>query len=226
MRGPIVAILALSILTPAALAEGKRSEGTDLTKVADFLREHVAGKSLETKITEKIDNGKIEAVFTRRSSIINVLNSRNSLVFDEIAVIEQTNFDLDKDGRRQMPGHKKDRALVLRYEIRQSKSTGALIGTSRVISNSIDDSLGSARSVRVKFEDAKLTLHEVSVGYDDYFARGDSYKPGVGETRRVVSLVDGKVRMTDDSTSYDVDPETMIRSNKIQYGTLVGREAN
>ncbi|WP_406696426.1 hypothetical protein V5E97_36085 [Singulisphaera sp. Ch08] len=213
-------------MTPAALAEGKRSEGTDLTKVADFLREHVAGKSLETKITEKIDNGKIEAVFTRRSSIINVLNSRNSLVFDEIAVIEQTNFDLDKDGRRQMPGHKKDRALVLRYEIRQSKSTGALIGTSRVISNSIDDSLGSARSVRVKFEDAKLTLHEVSVGYDDYFARGDSYKPGVGETRRVVSLVDGKVRMTDDSTSYDVDPETMIRSNKIQYGTLVGREAN
>ena len=224
MRGFVCTALVLGIFTSAASEEDRPSGGTDIAKIAGFLREHVAGKTLRTEITDKIDNGKIEAVFSRRTTLTNVLESPNVLVFDDIAVIEQTNYDLDKDGQRQMPGHKKDRTLVSRYEIRKSKSTGRVIGNVRIISSSFDEFIGSISSVKVKVEDNTLTLDETAVGYQDFFTQGDKYKPGVDETRVVFSLVGGKVRRTDDSTSYDVDPETMTRTNMIKYGTLVSKE--
>ena len=226
MRLFIVSMFALIAFATSALAVGDSEGESKLTKVADYLNEHVAGKALETKITQKIDNGWMEAVFARRMTFSKILVSRNLLAFDVVAVINQTNYDLDKDVQRVMPGHKEDRVLVVRYEIWSSKSTGAMTGISRCVSSSMDEAIGGANSVRLSLKDNTLTLDEVTVGYADLFASGGKSKPGGEETRRVISVVDGKVRMTDDTTAYDIDSDTLKRSNPMPHGAMISEETD
>src|SRR3954452_24029252 len=117
------------------------------------------------RVVVKIANGKVEAEFSSRRTFANLVETQDGFAFDIVWSNEQTNYDLDKDGRRIEPGRKEDRVVVGRYEVVEAKSTKRLIGFERVVSNSRYDSTGAAEAIRVKLEGNSLIIELSTINY-------------------------------------------------------------
>jgi hypothetical protein len=193
---------------PTAADAGEREE------VLAYVKKNVIGKTLEVRITSKIVNDKIETEFARRTTFTNLVETSSGLAFDEIAVINQVLFDLDEQGKRKSPGRREDRAVVRRHEYSARKSSGHVLGVGRIILNSSSDPTGVAYSERIALRGDSLIIHISGIGYDDFFAPGGRFEPATSDSREEFSVRDGKLRRVTKTTSYDVDPATLKRSEK------------
>jgi hypothetical protein len=73
------------------------------------------------------------------------------------------------------------------------------------------DSTGSASSVLLKMDGEKLVLRVSTVGYDDFFAAGGQYKPGICDSESVFAISGGKLRVGEVEHNFYIDLPTSKR---------------
>lgn len=202
------------VATYERVAKEPATDGRD--EVYEYLKANVIGKSVSFSSVSANSDDTLEFDFKRTLRYRNLVKTERGLAFDVFGLIKQTNYDL-QDGKRLMgkPGVNKDRELLVRYEFRQSESTGILIGMSDTISNTMVDSIGSGAAVTLKLEGDSLTLREVTPLFADHFAAGDTYKPGRSEVVGTFTTQNGKLKLVEKYTSYYVNPDTLEKTSPV-----------
>jgi hypothetical protein len=222
MRRLIVPLLACTVLSvPAYLpADEKKdepkAEASDRAQVTKFLKEHVIDKTVATpKTTFKVDDNKLEGEYEDLTTFNNFIETAQGFSFDVTTVSKETRYDLDKDGKRILPGRDISGTEVFRYEICERASTKKLTGTARMLSRTTKGSTYEATAVLVtglKVADGKLVWNETLPGYVDLIASKGRYKAGSWDSKYTFSVVEGKLLTEYETKRYDVDPETLKRT--------------
>ena len=202
--GPLVVLLVLGGYAPA-------SEKED---VVAFLKKSVLGRKLEHHSTDKMANNTLETEFVRESVFANLQESAEGFTYDKLFVIRQTIWDLNVEQKRIGQGRQEDRQLTMRYEFKTRKSTGHLLGCSRVLTNSMADPTGVVNFARIELHDGRLIITESSVGYDDYFGRDGKFEPASSDSQTTMEIKNGKLYSSESVISFNVDPETLQRTSK------------
>lgn len=136
--------------------------------------------------------------------------------FRVYSVIEQKNWDLGDDGEKLDADNPRvwSRVLSSRIAVSQSSSTGELIGIYTVEGNSVDDSLGTADSVRMMLTELDdgtpaLKMELKTVLYGDFFAKGDSSVPGISSSTELLFVKEDKLHAKLSYSSYRVEPDSL-----------------
>lgn len=206
MKTPVILLLALFTSLGAFGAELTQRDA-----IANFIRDKMIGKVLVLQKSGTIPGAPVEYDFKRSTHFNDLQLTKNGLTFKKTWVIEQTNYDLDKDGKR-IPGKvsKKDRIIVSMNELFQSSSTGAVIGLRRSISSTLDDPTGSGSELFMSIKDDVLTIKSKTIAYGDFFDVGDTTYPGVTHSTEIFQVKDGKLTSENTLTVFKVEnPDTM-----------------
>lgn len=185
---------------------------------AKFVKEQMAGKTIVgAETTERLDSGKVDSVSSSRIQFRNFKETKSGFCFDAETTIHQVLYDLNADGKRIEPGQSKNRSFILRYQVGQRLSTKEYIGVALpvnkegVVGAENDDYPFSPSSVQIRMEGEKLILTATTILYQDLFAKGGKWRPGVEEDSSVFSVHDGKLQRSLKIKGYDVDPRTLER---------------
>ena len=207
------------------------AEASDRTDVVKFLKNHVMGKTLVTPLTaNKGDGGKFEETYEDQSSFSNLVETETGFHFDLTVKAKQVVYDLDKDGKRILPGRDQSGVTVFRYEVSERKSTQKLMGYWRVVSTTVKEltPLGTVATVHhPQVADGQLIWKESQAGYADSTAPLGKFKPGAYSSKSKLLLADGKLQWHWDQVNFDVDPETLQRTpTKDVVPTTISKEAD
>ena len=197
----------LTVILSSTLAQA----AVDLSvrdRVYDFLKANVMGRSVSSERLSKNADCTIELDFKSTQRYYGLQKTENGLVFDRIALIKQTNYDLDKNGARTGKSVNKDRELVSRTEVAVSLSTGKLVGANRIVSMTITDPTGLVDGVVLDVSGDKLTETIRTVTYLDMFAAGNTYKPGRTEMVSTYQTAKGKLEVASESDTWFINPDT------------------
>ena len=172
--------------------------------------------------TRRMDGGKVEIEFDRKNRIANLTVSPEGFTFNTLNTIKQTNYDLDANGKRILPGRVMDRNIVVKHSFGRSKSTGKLIGHMEIIYNdSPEAATGMTSNMTLFMEGDKMIMQRIPGGYFDGFAAGGTHKPRTMSTRTEIVVKEGKVIRTSETENFDVDPETMKMTPTGEKSTIV-----
>lgn len=196
----------------ASADHAPQSPGSQLDSAFRFIKTKLIGKTIETKIVAKIAGGDLESEFTRRTLFLNLIQTPEGLTYDEVVLIKQCNYDLDKNGKRlDQPPAIKDRAVVQRVAVRERKSTGDLVGMSSILTNSLQDATGAVTAVRMRVTGERLELIRSTPVYEDFFAPGGKEIAGASETTTEYFMDNGRLKARTRDLGFDVDPKTLVR---------------
>jgi hypothetical protein len=213
----MTAALLLTLPGGSGAGDDGRDTASQRAQAVAFLRAHLIDKTLEgPPTTAKLDNGKVEAVFSSRTTFSNLAETKDGFLFDETTIHKQMNHDLDSDGKRILPGRDVSLVQTSRVEITQRKSTGKLVGFRRVLATTSQraGTTGHASLVRMTVDKGGLEMVESSLLYEDHYAEKGRYRPGATEARTRFSVTAGKVQGELVYTGFEVDPETLKRTPK------------
>jgi hypothetical protein len=139
----------------------QRKEGSDRVEVLRFLKEHVMGRTVATpKTVFKVDGNKLEGEYEDLTTFNNLGETEHGFSFDVTTVSKDTRYDLDKDGKRILPGRDLSGTEVFRYEFGERISTKKLTGTGRMISRTTKGASFEGTAILVtgvKVADGKLS---------------------------------------------------------------------
>jgi hypothetical protein len=230
----VLACAALSALTCVAADENKdaaKDEASDRAQVTKFLKKHVIGKTVATpKTTFKVDDNKMEGDYEDLTTFNNFAETAQGFSFDVTTVSKETRYDLDRDGKRILPGRDNSGTEVFRYEICERASTKQLTGTARLLSRTTKGASYEGCAVLVtgvKVADGKLAWSETLPGYVDLIAAKGKYKPGSWDSKYTLSVVEGKLWTEYETKRFDVDPDTLKRTpTKDKLPLFVAKESD
>jgi hypothetical protein len=189
---------------------------SDRAYVTKFLKDHVIDKTVGSpKASYKTDNNKMETESEDQTAFTNFIESAQGFSFDMTIVTKETRYELDKEGKRTLPGRDLSGTEVYRFEIVERVSTKKLTGTGRILSMTTraPSREGAAMLITgMKVADGKLYWNETLPGYLDLIAAGGKYKPGSWDGKCTFSLVEGKLLIETEYTNFDVDPDTLKRT--------------
>ena len=179
----------------------------------DFFRKYMLNREFvmlpDADKTSRLDGGKLEIEFDRKNRIANLTVSPGGFTFNTLNTIKQTNYDIDADGKRILPGRVMDRNIVVKHSFGRSKSTGKLVGYMEIIYNdSPEAATGMTSNMTLFMEGDKMVMQRIPGGYFDAFAAGGTHKPRALSMRTEIVVKEGKVIRTSETESFDVDPET------------------
>ncbi len=231
----LVAVLFLSLSVLVSVARGgdskkdEPSQASDRAHIVKFLKEHVMGKTVATpKTIFKVDGNKVEGEYEDQVTFNNLSETEHGFSFEVTTVSKDTRYDLDKDGKRLLPGRDLSGTEVFRYEFGERASTKKVTGIGRLISRTTRGASfeGTANLVTgVKVADGKLVWNETQPGYIDLSASKGGYIPGSYDAKYVFSIVDGKLVTEYEPKRFDVDPETLKRTpTKDTFPPFVSKE--
>ena len=207
-------ILLSFLLSATAGGQEPERKPSDRDRAVAFLKKHVIGKTVN--LPDAIfdyDAGKVEGVGSSADSFTNLVETDDGFKFDVLSSSKLTNFDLDKDGKRILPGRKEDATYLSRYELTTRRSTGKLVGTCRIVSsNHKTFTAGYTNAVLWEVEDDGLKSREQSLFYEDFFAAKGKWKPGASESRFHFHVEEGKLCIDAENLQFDVNPETLERT--------------
>jgi hypothetical protein len=210
-------VLFLSV-TNDLVADDAKPGASDREQVVKFLKSHVIDKTVHTpKSMQKLDNNTMESETEDQITFTNFTESAQGFSFDSTMIDKATRYDLDKDGKRKLPGRDLSGTEVYRFEIVERMSTKKLIGTMRLLSMTTKSSSREGATILltgIKVVDSKLQWNETLPGYLDLIAAGGKYKPGSWDATNAMSVENGKLKFRTDYTLYDVDPDTLKRTQR------------
>ena len=182
----------------------------------DFFCQYMLNKEfiLPTMIS-KLDNGKMECVFDRTTKFRSISVSTKGFSFIQMYQIKQTNFDLDSNGNRMLPGRTENRNLASKISLRRSDATGKLLGSAVLLFNDHPNvgETGLADDLIVFMEGKdKFVMRTIPGRYGDYFAAGGKFKPGTSISKTEIYLENGKIVSKQIVDTFDVDPETFEKT--------------
>jgi hypothetical protein len=209
--------LSLAVLAVAAASWGQggpAKRSSDRARAVKFLRDHVIGKTVATPETVvKYAGNKVEGVSSGTDNFTNLVETPDGFTFDVLSVAKLTNYDLDKDGKRVLPGRKEDGLYLSRYQLTERRSTGGLVGTNRVVSSTHKTfTAGYTLAVLLEVQGGGLQTREHSLFYEDFFAEKGKWKPGASEVTLRFSLQGGKLRVDAENLQFDVDLKTLKKT--------------
>jgi hypothetical protein len=185
-----------------------------IDQLADFLKQNAIGKTLEWKFEGPIADGKFETEFQRHTTFSNFTEYRNGLAFDEIAVIQQVNYDLDEAGNRVGEGIEKNRVLTVRWELGHRASSGGVTGFRRIVSNSMDTEVGWCQATRIVQENGRWVAYSEDPIYSDHFSSGDTVVPGMEKVREEIWFEDQRLYRQTTRQAFYVDPDTWKKTHR------------
>lgn len=198
---------------------------SDRQNAVKFIRDNIIGRPVHYQSIVKIDNGKLEVDFTRTMTFCNLAETARGFTFDLCTNIKQTNYDLSKEGQRTGDGQTKDRLVVIRYEVMERRSTDKLVGSKRPLANTLEDPIGSVELIQeIRCDGSNLRIRRSTVGYDDFFTKGGSHKPGAEEAEEIFTVIDGLLQHSETGQHFDVDPVTFRRTASGQPFTLTSKQ--
>jgi hypothetical protein len=231
MRPLTIALLAGAAITaPICLAaDEKKDQPSDRAQVIKFLKEHVNGRTLVTpKTTFKVDDNKLEGEYEELTTFNNLVETEQGFAFDVTIVSKEMRYDLDKDGKRTLPGRDASGTEVYRYALCERASTKKLTGSARLLSRTTTRGSYEAIAILVtgvKVADGKLTWNETLPGYVDLMASKGKYVPGSWDSKYTFSVGKGKLVSEYETKRYDVDPDTLKRTpTKDQVPVFLAKE--
>lgn len=204
----------VSIQAADSATSQKNQKGlAELEKVADFLEKNMMGRTLVTELHRTIAQGTIYSDFVSRITYHGLEHTKLGLKYTVTGVVEQTLWDLDRDGKKIGEGRSVNRTIVQAYEIGVSKATQALMGYTHSLSNTITDPTGYASAIRsVKIIGDKLELRTEGINYYPCFGANNKTTPCASSNIAMYSVENGKLVNTSTSTNYVVDPETFKKT--------------
>ncbi len=214
----IASLAALVVVLAAAGAGEPRRTGGDRIQVAKFLKDHVIGKTLFTpKSIHKLDNNTMESETEDQTTFSNFTESAQGFSFDTTTINKATRYDLDKSGKRKLPGRDLNGTEVYRYEIVERVSTNKLTGNIRILSMTTKSPSREGAAILLsgmKVVDGKLYWNETLPGYLDLIAAHGKYKPGSWDGTNTLSIENGKIQLKTEYTLFDVNPDTLKRTQR------------
>jgi hypothetical protein len=224
-----IATLALSSFSAFPGADETKLATSDRVQVLKFLKDHVVGRTVVTpKSIFKLDNDTMEAESEDQISYTNLMESASGFSFDVTTVAKVTRYDLDKTGKRKLPGRDLSGTEVYRYEIVERVSTKKLTGTGRLLSMTTKSPSRDGSAILftgIKVADGKLYWNETLPGYLDLIAAGGKYKPGSWDATNSFFVVEGKLHAKAEYTVFEVDPDTLKRvPRKEKTATFLSKE--
>ncbi len=205
----------LRVLAVVAMLLTSFSHGADefalRDQVYDFLKANVMKRPLVRQSTGTNADKTLEFEFERTLIHTDLVKTERGLTFNQIMNIKQRNYDLDKDGKRTAaPAKVEDRMLVAEFALIQMRSAPLLLGSQVIPANSWGDSTGSSLALRATMEQGALKIVSKSPDFADFFGAGGTSKPGISGSEAIYNLgSDGKLIMSETTTSTFVDAETM-----------------
>ena len=170
----------------------------------------------------QLDKGKVESDFDRKTRYANLTVTPGGFTFNALLTIKQTNYDLDADGKRILPGRVIDRTEVIKYLFGRSESSGKLVGHLEVLySDSPNAKFGMTRNMLLFMEGEKLVMVSIPGGYHDFYAAGGKRKSATAKSRTEITVKDGKITRTAISEVFDVDTETLEMTPTGERSTLI-----
>jgi len=226
----IILLAGAAVTAPICLAaDENKDQPSDRAQVIKFLKEHVNGRTVVTpKTTFKVDGNKLEGEYEDLTTFNNLVETEKGFAFDVTTVSKETRYDLDKDGKRTLPGRDVSGTEVFRYAFCERASTKKLTGTARMVSRTTKGSSYEAAAILVtgvKVADGKLTWNETLPGYIDLMASKGTFVPGSFDSKYTFSVVKDKLVSEYETKRYDVDPDTLKRTpTKDQIPLFVAKE--
>ena len=186
----------------------------ELERVADFLKKNMMGRTLVDEFHDTIAQGTIYTDFVSRFTYHGLERTELGLKYTGTFVIEQTLWDIDKDGKKIGEERSKNRTISSVSEITINRATQALMGYSHGLSNTIVDPTGRhASAIRsVKIVGDKLEQQREGINYGACFGVNKTTTPCTSSSAVSYGIENGKLVKTSTSTSYVVDPETFKKT--------------
>jgi len=198
-------------------------------KIANFLRNSIIGKVLETDpVTYKLEEGNLEGVYTDKMIFSDLSTTENGLQFHMTTVTREELYELNADGSRGEIRNNYTGTSVFRYELALRKSTGQLTGYMRNISTTVKDQTMEAvvyGVFNVNFDGNQLTWKEQQLLYRDSPAADGNYLPVAFDSDIRFYLDNGKAVFEYLPHHWNINPDTLEKTKSDgTYPDYISRE--
>ena len=186
-----------------------------MKEIINFIEMNVDGRTLVTKeLVYKLENGALQGVYADQISFSNLKYSQSGLQIDMFIVSNEKIWLVGKDGKREKLRKDFSAVSLFRFELARRKSTNAITGCFRFISDSGKNVAAEAivsGIYDVRIENGVLKLSEDQALYRDQPIQGERFKPVAFQSEHRFYCEDGKLHYEYDGRSFDVDAKTMQR---------------
>ena len=188
-----------------------------MKEIIDFIEANVNGKTLFTKeLVYELENGALQGVYSDQISFSNLKYSQSGFQLDMFIVSYEKIWLMGKAEQREALRKDFSAVSLFRFELAERKSTKSMTGCFRFISASGKNVAAEAvvsgiHDVRLENDVPKLM--EDQVLYRDQPIQDGRFKPVAFQAEHRFYNIEGKLHYEYDGKSFNVDTETMQRSN-------------
>jgi hypothetical protein len=199
-----------------------------MKRIIAYLEQNVVGRLLETdRLVYTLDGGTLKGVYQDKISFCNLRSSSIVLSFDMFIAAEEKVYE--QSGTEEEVLVKDHTAISLwRYELAVRPSTDAITGFFRMVSatgNSVSAQGIVSSLYDVTLKKDRLCMTEDQALYRDQATGKDAYKPVAFHADQCFYMEDGKLRFAYEGESFDVDPQTHVRSSsEDRFPTFLAKE--
>ena len=198
-------------------------------EIIQFLEQNIIGKTLLTdKVVYKLDNGKLEGVYSDKMMFSDLVKTRNGFKFNMTTVTQELVYLLDEIGAKASVAKDYTGTSVFCYELAMRKSTGQLTGYMHCVSSTVENQAMEAvvcGIFDVVFDGNELKWQENQLLYRDNPIGENQYKPAAFDSKARLYLDSGKVVFEYLPVLWNIDPDTLEkRLSKDDYPPYVSRE--
>ena len=198
-------------------------------EIIQFLEQNIIGKTLLTdKVVYKLDNGKLEGVYSDKMMFSDLVKTRNGFKFNMTTVTQELVYQLDEKGARTSVAKDYTGTSVFCYELAMRKSTGQLTGYMHCVSSTVENQTMEAVVCGIfdmVFDGNELKWQENQLLYRDNPIGENQYKPAAFDSKARLYLDSGKVVFEYLPVLWDIDPNTLEkRLSKDDYPLYISRE--
>lgn len=188
-----------------------------MKEIIDFIEKNVDCKTLFTKeLVYELENGALQGVYSDQISFSNLKYSQSGFQLDMFIVSNEKIWLIGEDGQREELRKDFSAVSLFRFELAKRKSTNTITGCFRFISASGKNVAAEAivsgiYDVRIK--NNVLKLSEDQALYRDQPIQDGRYKPVAFQSEHRFYCKDGKLHYEYDGRCFDVDADTLRRSD-------------
>lgn len=198
-------------------------------EIIQFLEQNIIGKTLLTdKVVYKLDNGKLEGVYSDKMMFSDLVRTRNGFKFNMTTVTQELVYELDEKGAKASVAKDYTGTSVFCYELAMRKSTRQLTGYMHCVSSTVENQTMEAvvcGIFDVSFDGKELKWQESQLLYRDNPIEKNLYKPIAFDSKARLYLDSGKVVFEYLPMLWDIDPNTLEKKlSKDDYPPYISKE--
>ena len=188
-----------------------------MEEIVKFLEENVNGKTLFSKeLMYDLEDAGLQGVNSDQISFSNLKYSQSGFQLDMFIVFNKKIWLIGKNRKREELREDLSAVSLFRFELAKRRSTNSMTGFFRLISASGSNVTAEAvvsSIYDVRLDKDVLRLSKNQALYRDQAIQGGGFKPVSFQSDHRFYMKDGKLHYEYDGRYFDVDAETMQRSD-------------